>query len=189
MERDRNRYIRARGALRLLLGDCLGAAPESLRFAYGPLGKPALAAPAIPLHFNVSHAGDLALIAVCQGRPVGVDVEQIRLDYGGEAIAERFFSPGERAWLLRLPPSQQTTGFFRLWTRKEAYLKARGEGIWRDLAGFDVSQSPPEPVWPDGAWFLHDLAPAPGYCAAVAVEGPFGPVRTWGYSLASGHGV
>lgn len=183
MARDRHRYVRARGALRTILGTYLNAAPTDLRFDYGPHGKPGLSSSFAPLSFNVSHSEDLALIAVRRGGPLGVDVECVRGD-GGLEIAERFFCPAERAWLLALPREQRPEGFFIVWTRKEAYIKARGSGLWHDLAGFDVSQAPSRPVrhtnadGQTGPWFVQDLAPGPGYAAALAVEGGAGRVRT-----------
>lgn len=175
MARDRRRSILARSALRIILARSLNVEPSALRFEYGPHGKPALSGPAAPLSFNVSHSDDLALIAVREGGPIGVDIERIRADMGGDEIAERFFCPAERAWLLSLPSDQRPDGFFTLWTRKEAYIKARGSGLWHDLHAFDVSQSPPLPVQGTGTeqrWFICDLPLETDYAAALAGEGP-----------------
>jgi len=178
----RARYIAARGALRAILGDILAADPAGLRFVYGPHGKPALAAQSggATLCFNVSHAGDLALVAVTERRRVGVDLEQARPDLAYLEIAERFFSPREVAALRALPPPRQQEGFLRCWTRKEAYIKALGVGLSLSLASFDVSLAPgdapallasrPDPH-EAGRWSLHDLDAGPGYTAALAVEG------------------
>ncbi len=169
----------------MILGDYLGVAPDLLRFDYGPHGKPALAPNFYALSFNVSHSDDLALIAVREAGALGVDVERVRPDIGGDEIAARFFCPAERAWLNSLPREHRSVGFFCLWTRKEAYIKGLGSGLWHDLNAFDVSQSPPHPVLhrdPDNAvpqWYVHDLAPGDGYRAALAVEGPGGQVRLW----------
>ncbi len=180
-ERDRDRYIVARGALRAILGRYLGLAPADPRFVYGPQGKPALA----PEHgagisFNLSHAGDVALYAVTRGRRVGIDVERVDPDIVGTTVAEHTFSPREVAALRALPRRQQPEAFFRCWTRKEAYVKALGAGLALDLRSFDVSLAPGDPpallaTRPDpyeaARWSLHDLDAGPGYTAALAVEG------------------
>lgn len=185
LERDRRRFVLARSAARLVLAAYLDAPPEALRFDYGPRGKPSLAPPFSPLAFNVSHSDDLALIAVRERGPLGVDIERVRPDIGGDEIAERFFCPAERAWLRALAPAHRPEGFFCLWTRKESYIKGLGEGVWHELTSFDVSQSPPDPVRQGAGaqtshpWFVHDLAPGDGFRAALAVEGSGGRVLTW----------
>jgi 4'-phosphopantetheinyl transferase len=152
-----------------------------MRFAYGPKGKPDLAPGSAVggIRFNVAHAGGLALVAVTRGREVGVDLEQVR-DVDVEGIAERFFSAREVAALRRLPPAIRAEAFFRCWTRKEAYVKATGDGLSAGLEQFDVSLLPGDPAAmlahrgdPSevGRWSLRDLAPAPGYVGALAVEG------------------
>lgn len=180
-DRDREHFIVARAALRLILGECLGAEPATLRFSYSSAGKPSLApGSGRALAFNLSHSHELALVAVTGGRTVGVDVEHARDLPELADIARRFFSPREAAALLARPAAEQPADFLRCWTRKEAYLKARGEGIVAGLDRFDVSFLPGEaPALlrtlddPGEAarWTLLDLAPAPGYAAAVAVRG------------------
>lgn len=181
-ERARIRFVVARGALRVILGQYLGIAPADLRFAVNEHGKPTLPnRPGWPnLTFNVSHSGDLALIAVAQERAVGVDVERIAAGRTPMAIAARFFSPAEITALCSLPADQQIIGFFNCWTRKEAYLKARGKGLALPLDQFDVSLKPGEPAAllatrddPSEAsrWSLQTIEPGPGYVAALAVEG------------------
>ena len=179
--RDRAHFVVARAALRLILASCLRAEPAALRFNYSSAGKPSLAhRQSRPLAFNLSHSHELALVAVTGGREVGVDVEHARELPELADIARRFFSPREAARLLALPVAEQPAAFFRCWTRKEAYLKARGDGIVAGLDRFDVSFSPGEPpallrTLDDPAeaarWTLLDLSPAAGYSAAVAVTG------------------
>ena len=147
-ERDREHFIVARGVLRAILGRYLNRAPERLSFCYGAHGKPALAgeAGADAIRFNVSHSHGVALYAVTRGREVGIDLERIRFDLAVLEIAERFFSRREVATLRTLPTEAQRQAFFRCWTRKEAYIKARGEGLSLPLDQFDVSLAPGEPA-------------------------------------------
>lgn len=180
-ERDREHFIVARGVLRAILGGYLKRAPECLSFCYGSHGKPALAGESggNAIRFNVSHSRGVALYAVARGREVGIDLEHIRFDVAVAEIAERFFSRREVGMLLALPTDAQRQAFFRCWTRKEAYIKARGEGLSLPLDQFDVSLAPGEPAEllrtqrdPSEAsrWSLHELTSAPGYVAALAVE-------------------
>jgi 4'-phosphopantetheinyl transferase len=183
LPRDRRRFIAARGMLRTLLGQIVGCDPSDIAFTYGPQGKPSLpqSESAPLLAFNVSHSGDLALIALRWGEAVGVDIEQIRPELEWRGIASRFYSPSELAWLQGLPISRQTDGFFRLWTRKEAYLKARGEGVWHELSRFDVTQSAvfEDGDFQDADWHLYDLETADDCKAAVCVQGAFPVLRLW----------
>ena len=190
-ERGRDRFITGRGLLRAILARYLARPPEALRFDYSLHGKPRLSgSDGDRLRFNVSHSHDLALYAITEDRELGVDVERIepRLEKG---IAERFFSPGEVAALRALPAEVQSEAFFACWTRKEAYVKAKGEGLSFGLDQFEVSLAPGEPAAllrtiadPDEAcrWSLRELAPEPGYAAAVAVEGRDVEVRCHGVS-------
>jgi len=181
-ERDRQHFIIARGVLRAILGGYLNRAPERLSFCYNSHGKPALAGESgvDAIRFSVSHSHGVALYAVTRGREVGIDLERIRLDLAVAEIAERFFSRREVAMLRTLPTAEQREAFFRCWTRKEAYIKARGEGLSLPLDQFDVSLAPGEPAAVLGTqrdpseascWSLQELSPAPGYAAAFAVEG------------------
>jgi 4'-phosphopantetheinyl transferase len=180
-QHDRRRFIVGRGALRTILGRYLGAPADRLCFTYTLYGKPQLSSgqgsPA--LQFNVSHSDDLALCAVARGRIVGVDLERIRanIDYG--ELAERFFSRAECAMLLALPAPLKLQGFFNCWTRKEAYIKARGEGLSLPLNRFTVSLAPDRPAQMISAeepgevvrWSICELHPSPGYAAALIGEG------------------
>jgi len=163
--------------------------PAQLEFRSGPNGKPDLAAsrgrPA--LRFNLSHAQDLALYAVTLRREVGVDVERVSHDFVDLRLAERFFCPRE-VLALRAVSGDQGEAFSRCWTLKEAFLKAMGEGLAFGLDRFDVSaalESPavlPSPAgWSRGAprWSVQQLAPGPGYVAALAIEGVAGRVECW----------
>jgi 4'-phosphopantetheinyl transferase len=188
-EQHRDWFIASRGLLRMILARYLESSPESLRFAYGLKGKPTLA-PGCgdgSLRFNVSHSGGMALYAITRDREIGVDVERIAPELA-EGIAERFFSPWEVAILGRVPPDRRSETFFACWSRKEAYVKAKGDGLSLALDEFDVSLAPGEPAAilrtrgdPDEArrWSLAALDPGPGYAAAVAIEGVIGRLSCW----------
>jgi 4'-phosphopantetheinyl transferase len=189
--KDRTHFLVARGLLRVLLGRYVQRQPQLLRFCYGPHGKPELAPDmADTLRFNVSHSHGLALYAITRQRDIGVDVEYVRPGFAEERIAERFFSPREVAVLRALPGALQTTAFFACWTRKEAFIKARGDGLSLPLDQFDVAFTPGEPAtllytaWdPSEAarWTIRDLAPGPDYmgAVAVAVAGPAWQLTCW----------
>ncbi|MBK8101272.1 MAG: 4'-phosphopantetheinyl transferase superfamily protein [Planctomycetes bacterium] len=171
----RRRYAIGHGALRAILGGYAGMDPAGLTFAVGPRGKPSLVEPK-GLHFNLSHSAQLALIAVAR-HEVGVDCEKMRHLESRTEIARRHFSPVEFAALEALPESEQLRGFYRCWTRKEAYIKAVGAGLSMPLDVFDVSlaEKPEFLAIRDGkedaaAWSLHDVAPGPEFAAAVAIR-------------------
>jgi len=181
--KDRRHYIVARGSLRLLLSRYLERPAATVAFEYNEYGKPALALgfADIDMRFNLSHSGDMALYAVTLAREVGVDIEWTarRLDQP-EQIAERYFSQAEREALRNLPEAQKRQGFFNAWTRKEAYIKARGKGLYLALDEFDVSLDPAQPAQllatrddPAQAsrWQMRELNPGDGYVAALVVEG------------------
>ena len=189
-QRDRERFIIARGLLREILGRYLGAAPGQLQFCYGIHGKPALAGRygTGDLRFNLTHSYGLTLLAVTRGREIGIDMERIRVDFPCLEIADRFFSPREAAALRTLPVEHRDRAFFTCWTRKEAYLKAKGDGLAASLAQFDVSLAPTEPAAllrteedPQEAcrWSVQELAPGPGYVASLVVEGCSWQLRCW----------
>lgn len=189
-ERDRRRFTVARGELRALLGAYLGVPAAAIAFDYGSHGKPRLAGAlaAGDLRFNVSHSAGVALYAVARGREVGVDVEGHREDFATAEIAERFFSPAERGALAALPLDRRCAAFFACWSRKEAYIKARGLGLSLALDGFDVSLAPGEPAAllatrDDPAerdrWTLRALDPGPGLAGAIAAEGRDWTLSCW----------
>jgi 4'-phosphopantetheinyl transferase len=175
-ERDRDSYIATRGLLRELLARYVGRAPAKIEFEYSALGKPSLRATHSdePIRFNVSHSHGMALFAFAIDRSVGVDVELLRPDFGGMEIAERFFSRQEVEELRSLPGSLQGEGFFLCWTRKEAYVKARGEGLHIPLDSFHVSLTPGQPEKLSSAdsarWSLRSLRPDPKYAGALVAE-------------------
>lgn len=160
-EVHRRRFVAARSRLRRLLAQYLGCEAVAVRFQYGPSGKPAVVADT-DLRFNISHSEDVALYAFARGREVGIDVERIRETAGWERIAERYFAPAERALLEDVPPELRAAAFFQLWTRKEAYLKARGEGL-----RFGRLRAEPDC---DAGWWVVSLEAPLGYAAALAVE-------------------
>lgn len=179
-EQDREHFLVARGMLRALLARYLGAAPTALCFVYGEHGKPRLVAPETGLRFNLSHSHGRALIAVAEGRDVGVDLEYVHRRVAEERVARRYFSPEEVAALRALPPAERKAAFFRGWSRKEAYLKARGDGIHYGLRHFTVSLAPDEPaallantLHPEEVtrWTLRNLDVGPDFAACVAAEG------------------
>lgn len=189
-ERDRRHFIAARGVLRALLSTYLHMPPAAVQFTYGPRGKPALAAAhaAERLFFNLSHSHELALYAVTHEREIGVDIEWMRPLDDAESIATHFFSAREQAALRSLPAHLKHQGFFNCWTRKEAYIKATGEGLSQPLDAFDVSLVPGESarllsvLGKPGEverWSLQALQPPAGYAAALAVEGSGWQVRCW----------
>jgi len=186
--RERERFTASRGLLREVLARYAGATPASLEITADDLGKPRLGGRCGEgrLRFNVSHSADLWLSAVALHREVGVDVEAIRADRTHDRIARRFFSPGEVAALDALPESDRVLAFHACWTRKEAWLKARGFGLTLPLDSFDVTLRPGEEARllatrldPADAvrWRLVSLDPAEGFTAALAVGGDPGPIR------------
>ena len=192
--RDRRRFIVARGALRSLLARYIGGEPEDVRFAYGERGKPRMADAECPA-FNVSHSGELALIAIAAAGAIGVDVEAVRDIEDRDAVAARFFSPREYACIRALPERVRTQSFFACWTRKEAFVKALGDGLSRPLDSFDVTCAPGDAprlsIAGDPAvtekWMLTALAPGPGFEAALVADGRDRAVscRTWSTEVAS----
>jgi 4'-phosphopantetheinyl transferase len=143
-QRDRQRFILCRGLLRLILSRYLGLEPSELVFRYSPYGKPFLVniGDQIRLDFNLAHSNILALFAITQDREAGIDVEHIRRDFPWEEMVDPFLSNEENEVLHALPKGLQCEAFFRRWTGKEAYLKARGEGISLPLEQIEMSSVP-----------------------------------------------
>jgi 4'-phosphopantetheinyl transferase len=180
-EEDRARFIAARAWLRVLLGRALGVAPASVAFVYGPHGKPALAPPlaASGVRFNLSHSAGKALAAWTTGAEIGADIEAVRSVRYGEKIARRYFSDDEQAEMAGPAAPPWDESFFRCWTRKEAFIKAVGDGLAYPLRSFSVPMTPEAlraPVrvhGPAGAsrrWSLSSVDGGPGFLAAVVVE-------------------
>jgi len=169
-KRDRTRFIAGRGLLRALLGRYLEIEPRELRFNIGLHGKPSLAGTCSSLRFNVSHSGDVILVAIAHAREIGVDVELMRDNVPFEMLAERYFEP-EDAWSVRtLPAAARASKFYTVWTSTEARLKASGAGLSQ---GTKV-------IEPD-RWSLLTLSPAEGYAAALAVEGGHYQLECWSW--------
>jgi 4'-phosphopantetheinyl transferase len=173
-DQARNRFIAGRGLLREILGGYLGVAPEQVQLATGEHGKPFLADWPGNLRFNLSHAGELLLLAVTDGLEVGVDIEQVEPDKPLRNLARLAFSRREQQELFALPSTLQTAAFYRCWTRKEACMKACGRGFSLPSDSFSVSLLDDEtPILADcgnQSWQVMDLQVPQGYCAALAVE-------------------
>jgi len=189
-ERDRVCSLVAHSILRILAGRYTKTDPSALRFAPNDYGKPALAWPDLQpaLQLNISHSANLVLCAFAWQRHLGVDVEYMRTGIEYEGLAEYCFSPFEQETLKGLPAEQKHQAFYNCWTRKEAYIKARGMGLSLPLALFDVSLLPgssavllqsredPHEV---GRWSMRNLAPGTDYVGALAVEGTGWQLRCW----------
>jgi 4'-phosphopantetheinyl transferase len=193
-DRDRDRFIVARGGLRLILGWCLDLPPYELTFAYSAYGKPALpkGLSRHDLRFNISHSGEIAVLGVANGRELGIDIEQIRHDVDMELVATRFFSAAEQAALQEVPKNRKLDSFYACWTRKEAFIKALGQGLSLPLDSFDVSLTPGLPPQilaarsepqPWLRWSLQEINVGPGYQACLAVEGRIGKLHMWEASM------
>jgi 4'-phosphopantetheinyl transferase len=184
---DRSSYVRAHAAMRVILSVYVRTTPAQLEFKSGPFGKPSLASEGGPgLEFNLSHSHDLALLAVCRDRQVGVDIA--RRDPGADhaGIAERMLSAAEREALLSLQgtPDRFVEAFYSAWTRKEAYVKATGGGLAQGVDHFDVSLAPAPPkliadrrdAHAPARWTVFALDAGAGYSAALVVANPVGDV-------------
>ena len=188
---DRARFVAARGALRRILARYTGEQPEDLRFSYAAWGKPRLepGAGAQRIEFNVSHSGQLAVYAIAEGRRLGVDVERIVPVTGNdERLSRSWLSEQELVELSAMDDSARTRRFYSLWTRKEAYLKARGEGLSLDPDRVRIPSDPIggsfESAFESGAaarWSLRELEAGPDYAAALAVEGHDWRLSEWEY--------
>jgi 4'-phosphopantetheinyl transferase len=184
VEPPRIQHALTRATLRRLAGAYLDRDPRSLRFAAAERGKPYL--PGHPLRFNVSHSGRFAVLAFSRDRELGVDVEQVWERRWSEEIADRYFSANEIAALHALAPAARRAAFFWVWVRKEAYLKARGDGLYLELDSFDVTVGAhPAPqllasrAHPGDAerWHLIDIPISGEYPAALLVDGEPSAVR------------
>ena len=189
-QKDRQHFVVTRGLLREIVSRYLDVEPGQVRFRYSDYGKPSLAPTSdqTALSFNLARSDRLALYAITRGREIGVDLERIRPVPETEQIAERFFSAHENAAFRTLPAEQKQEAFFTCWTRKEAYIKARGEGLSLPLDQFDVSLVPGEPTillrtrgkpQEPSRWSVRELMPGPGYVAALAAEGHYWRLACW----------
>jgi len=181
-ERDQKRFIVARGILRKILGSYLDKSPVKIGIEYTSHGKPMLADnPGYDnLCFNLSHSGAFALYAVTPSKRIGIDIERIRDDVALKQIAGQFYSQGEIRSLERIDENIRSGLFFKYWTRKEAFLKARGEGISFPMEQCDVSLISGDVLSPVivqnnnseiSSLYVQDLFPGNGYAAAIAIEG------------------
>lgn len=186
-ERDRTRFAAGRGILRNILARYLRAAPSTLKFEYGPQGKPRLTG-SNPLEFNLSHSHQMALLALTAHNRLGADIEYQKENISMAELVRRFFAPAEVAAFQQLTSGQQPEAFFKAWTRKEAYLKACGGGLSIGLDRVIVSFAPgetPRIIEIDGSrieaarWSLASLNPAEGYQAALVVENPSFTLKYW----------
>ncbi len=182
----RHHFIVGRGLLRILLGNYLHIPPAEIAFAYGAYGKPFL--PHTPLQFNISHAHGVALLAITQGRTLGVDVEEIRPLADAALIAKMNFSAREVAQYTAVPDAQKPLAFYNCWTRKEAFIKAIGEGLTCPLDSFDVTLIPQEPAQllqirgsqtEAEKWRLQSLTPVDGYVGAIIATGQDWQLNCW----------
>ena len=198
-ERDRQRFIVARGVLRDLLGRYLQTQPGRISFVYNAFGKPDVSSEfGNRLTFNLSHSAGLVLIAIASASNVGVDVEYIRTRSDYADVARYFFSAAEVDYLTALPSHLYAEAFFSFWTRKEAYIKACGQGLAISLNSFSVpltTDRAPTPedlcvaskdIVPANRWSLYTLRPAPGYAGALAIEGSGWRLSQWQWRMPQG---
>ena len=180
-DRDARRFIVGRARLRELLAARLGVGAASIELEYGAHGKPALSQRFADsdLHFNLSHCDDVAAYAFSRGHAIGIDLEAVRVISAADDIASHHFSPRENTTYRALNPPDRPLGFFNCWTRKEAFVKALGDGLSIPLDRFDVTLAPWEPAQllrventPGGSsgWRLDSFCPAPGYVGAIASQ-------------------
>lgn len=178
-EGARHQHALSRALLRCLLGERLGIAPQDVDLTTTARGKPQLGArhSASNLCFNVSHSEDVAIFGFVQGCDIGVDVERLRLIDRADKIAARFYSDSEFADYLALEERDRALGFMNCWTRKEAFIKAVGEGLFLPLESFDVSLAPTDtprlvrvPNGHPNDWSLVSFRPFPNFVAAAVVN-------------------
>jgi 4'-phosphopantetheinyl transferase len=188
--RDRNTFIVARGLLRTLIGAYTQLAPQNIKFQYSAQGKPFLDPNQTntTLNFNLSHSHELALLAFTRNDAIGIDIEYMRPEVAHEQIAERYFSLQEISDLRALPRDLQSAAFFDCWTRKEAFIKATGEGLTRPLDQFSMSLTPGEPArllhlegesQEQSTWHIQHLDVEINYRAAVAIKRPIRHMYCW----------
>ena len=185
-ERDRTQFVMARGILRQLLARYLRCSAEDIEFSVGRMGKPSIRGNP-ELRFSLSHSLGMVLYALSKNRELGVDLERQRTEFSIRDIVENYFSAREKAEFLGLDRNAQKLAFYVGWTRKEAYLKARGEGLHMKLDAFDVSVDPGRPALlrsDDAArWEVHSFCPAPGFVTTLVIEGANHKLRYWEWPL------
>ena len=190
-EKHRNSFIVGRALLRFILARYLRQAPAGITFRYGANGKPALDAAEPILHFNLAHSENRVVYAVSEAGELGVDIERVRSLPECESIARHFFSSEECAQLLSVPANERAESFFNCWTRKEAYLKAVGDGLMVPLNSFQVSLLPDQPAafirltgdrYPVSQWSLFHLNFPDGYIGALAIPLPSCTLHWWTFA-------
>jgi 4'-phosphopantetheinyl transferase len=176
-EKDRSHFVVTRGVLRYLLSAYTGLPAQEIAFEYGPKGKPELAHNASKINFNVSHSHGMGVWAIAFNGVVGVDVEYVKRSVDIDAVGKRFFSDNEWRHLRDLPEDERRQSFFRCWTRKEAFVKALGDGLTFSLKAFDVTVGDVaqlkrvEGMTDHQKWTLQTFEPAPDFVGALAFEG------------------
>ncbi|HLF29143.1 MAG TPA: 4'-phosphopantetheinyl transferase superfamily protein [Anaerolineae bacterium] len=196
-DRDRRRFISAHAALRMLLARYLASQPNQIRFEYGAHGKPWLAANGVSdrIEFNLAHSGEYAVCGITRYQPIGIDLEFMRPVLDADQIVERFFSTQECATFRALPTDLKHATFFAGWTRKEAFIKAIGDGLSRPLDQFDVALAPGDParIMSVGGserearnWSLFAFAPETNYVGAVAVASSEWSISYWTWEFSNG---
>jgi 4'-phosphopantetheinyl transferase len=187
--KDSSNFIVARGILRSLIGKYLEINPAEISFQYNGFRKPCIANNN-SLNFNISHSQNIALFAFTKEFNVGVDVEFVNPDIPVKEMAAKFFSTNEINNLFALPEEQLTPGFFNCWTRKEAFIKAVGEGLSFPLNRFEVSLEPGQPAkllatdWAPEAvskWSIYSMSPGANFVGGLAIEGSVGEVKFWNW--------
>lgn len=170
-------FVVARARLRQILAGYLDRDPQSLTFDYGPSGKPSLVGDKVPV-FNLSHSGNWGLCAVAKEGEVGVDIETLNHDLDYAKLAERFFSKAENEWLQQRPPHRRRRVFYRIWTRKEAWLKGKGGGFSdhdQDIGSVHLSGC----CTHDGGWWLRSFPVGRNSIATIAVRQEFSLLQRW----------
>jgi 4'-phosphopantetheinyl transferase len=181
-DKDKKRYIVSHGILRILLGKYIGLPPGFVEYRFNRYGKPELNVDINPekIKFNLSHSHEKILFAFSRGRELGVDIEYLDPKFPTSDISKRFFSPQEVQELINLPKEQQIQGFFKCWTQKEAYIKAKGMGLSIPLDSFDVSVSPVDPAGLISnknepleifKWKIQEIQIEGNYASAICAEG------------------
>jgi 4'-phosphopantetheinyl transferase len=193
-DKDRKYFIVTRGILRIILSHYLSVKSDQLQFGYSTYGKPYLAVKSNgnKIYFNLSRSHNLALCAFTRSHQIGVDIEYIRPITKADQIVARFFSAHEHAMWQQIPKDQKQEAFFHIWASKEAYIKARGEGLSMHLDQFDVSFAPGRPTalliasrtsGESSRWLLRTLQPGPDYVAALVVEGYDWQLKCWDWTF------
>ncbi len=185
---DHKRFSMTRTLLKIILGNCLSKPSQDIQFIFNKHGKPMLADSGNEIHFNVSHSGNLGMIAISNISKIGIDVEQFRNEMITENIAKRFFSKLEVEEFLKLAEDEKLQGFFNCWTRKEAFIKAVGLGLSLPLNAFDVTLKPNEPARLVAVrykneiatnWTLTDIKLKNGYASAFIIKAKSFSKKFW----------